>query len=142
MRYLVFIAVLLFSFNADAFEIRIEDKAVYDVAKADTPEKLEKGLMFVKDLPQNKGMWFDLRNYVKPAMWMKDTYISLDMLFVGCDFKIVDIYQNAEPFSLEKISSEQDFCYVIEINGGESAKHNLQIGDKVLIVVHHKTMLN
>lgn len=142
MRYLVFIAVLLFSFNADAFEIRIEDKAVYDVAKADTPEKLEKGLMFVKDLPQNKGMWFDLRNYVKPAMWMKDTYISLDMLFVGCDFKIVDIYQNAEPFSLEKISSERDFCYVIEINGGESAKHDLQIGDKVLIVVHHKTMLN
>lgn len=140
MRYLFVTVLFLFSFNAHAFEIRIADKVTYNVVKADTPEKLEKGLMFVKDLPENEGMWFDLRNYVKPAMWMKNTYISLDMLFVGCDFKINDIYQDAEPLSLKKIYSEHDFCYVVEINGGESEKHNIQIGDKISPVIKHKTM--
>ena len=140
MRYLIVFLALMFSLNTQAFEIRVADKMTYDVVKADTREKLERGLMFVKEMPENKGMWFDFRAYGKPDMWMKNTFIPLDMLFIGCDLKVKDIYENAEPLSLKRISTDEDFCYVVEVNGGESAKRGLQIGDKVSIIFKNKTM--
>lgn len=131
MRYILGFSLWLFSGLAWAQTLQVADKAQFEVEIAQTPEQLQRGLMFVKKLPENRGMFFDLRKYPKASMWMKNTYVPLDMLFVDCDFNVVDIYPNAKPQSLDKISSSQDFCYVVEILGGSSQKYNLLVGDKL-----------
>ncbi len=133
MRF--FIVLLLWvgwSFDLRADSLQIDGKVNYDVRVAQTPRELAKGLMFVRYLPENEGFFFDLRDYPKTAMWMKNTYIVLDMLFIGCDFSVVDIYEKAKPLSLQRIVSKRDFCYVLEINGGQVQKWNIDIGDKVI----------
>lgn len=65
-------------------------------------------------------------------MWMKNTYIPLDMLFIGCDWKVVDIYENAKPLSLRRIGSSKPFCYVLEINGGNVLAAGIATGDGVM----------
>ena len=131
MRYLLMIVFLGYVLPVSATEIRVGKNALYDVKVAQSKQDLVKGLMFVKHMPQNAGMWFDLRNYPNAAMWMKDTYISLDMLFVGCDFTVVDIKPKCKPMSLERITSDKPFCYVLEINGGEAHKKQIKVGDEV-----------
>lgn len=78
-------------------KIHIADKVSYTVKAAKTAEELRTGLMNVRNLSDNAGMLFDLRQYPGASMWMKNTYIPLDMLFIGCDWKVVDIYENAKP---------------------------------------------
>ncbi len=116
---------------AYAVELKVEDKVSYQVKVASSRYDKQKGLMFVKQMPLNQGMLFDFRKDENVAMWMKNTYIPLDMIFIDCNRMVSDIYQNAEPFSLKKITSELNFCYVLEINGGEVAKHHITIGDSV-----------
>lgn len=137
MKYLAFIACLFFAVKTMALELRIEDKAVYDVSLAVTNEEQKRGLMFVRKLEENRGMLFDFRRFRRGqiVMWMKNTYIPLDMVFINCDFEIVDIYENAKPMSLDLIRSNADCCYVLEINGGDAARKNIAVGDKVLYTV-------
>ncbi|MBQ7660220.1 MAG: DUF192 domain-containing protein [Alphaproteobacteria bacterium] len=108
---------------------------VYNVEVADTLKKLQKGLMFRNHLPSNQGMLFLFDNqHLQPvAMWMKNTYISLDMLFIGKNKTIVAIVQNTEPLSLKIISPTREYVSaVLELNAGEVKKHAIQVGDKVL----------
>lgn len=133
MRYILLLFLLLYALCGEAHTLKIADKAVFDVDVAQTSAELQRGLMFVKKLPENRGMFFDLRAYSGASMWMKNTYIPLDMLFVDCALYIVDIYPNAKPLSLNKISSSSDFCYVIEVLGGSARKYNLSVGDKVFL---------
>lgn len=133
MRYILGLFLLLYSVSAWAQTVQIADKAQFEIELAQTPEQLQRGLMFVKNLPESQGMFFDLRQYPKASMWMKNTYIPLDMLFVDCAFFIVDIYPNAQPLSLDKISSSKDFCYVLEILAGTAQRYNLLVGDKVFL---------
>lgn len=131
MRYLWLIVFLCYAGPVVAKEISIGKNATYEVMVAQTEKELRQGLMFVKKMPQNAGMWFDLREYPGAVMWMKDTYIPLDMLFIGCHFEVVDIKPNCKPLSLDKITTDKPFCYVLEINGGEVAKKQIKIGDEV-----------
>lgn len=133
MRYLSVIVFLFLVSNAFAEELKVADKATYQVKIVQTMEEKLKGLMFVKKLPENQGMLFDFRGYSSVAMWMKNTYISLDMLFIDCNFKVTDMHQNATPLSLEKISTDKPFCFVLEINGGQVLKQNISIGDKITV---------
>lgn len=131
----VFFLALGICGDLKALNLCVEDKFCYDVKVAVEKEELAKGLMFVKSMPQNKGMLFDFRKrqIKNVSMWMKNTFIYLDMLFIGCDGELKDIYKNAKPHSLELIESDTDFCYVLEINGGEADKRGLEIKDKVYI---------
>ncbi len=113
-------------------EIHIADKVSYTVKAAKTAEELRTGLMNVRSLSDNAGMLFDLRQYPGASMWMKNTYIPLDMLFIGCDWKVVDIYENAKPLSLRRIGSSKPFCYVLEINGGNASAAGIATGDGVM----------
>lgn len=131
MRYLWFVAFLCFAWPVMAKEISIGEHATYDVNMAVTDKELARGLMFVKKMPHNAGMWFDLRKYPEASMWMKDTYIPLDILFIGCHFVVVDIKPSCKPLSLDKITTDKPFCYVLEINGGEAQKNQIKIGDEV-----------
>lgn len=143
MKYLFLFLCLLGIAPVNAAELSIGDKAHYNVTIAVTPEELEKGLMFVRQLPDDEGKLFDLRGFrgKRTAMWMKNTYIALDMVFIGCDWTITDIYKNAQPMSLELIQSETDYCYVLEINGGQADLKKLSYGDKVLYPGENKAML-
>ncbi len=122
-------------FNVRAEELCIEDKVCYDVKVVKTMEEKAKGLMFVRSMPENDGMLFDFEgeDIKDVAMWMKNTFIYLDMVFIGCDKKIKDVYKNAKPHSLGHIRSSEDFCYILEINGGEFDKKGMKIGDDVII---------
>ena len=99
---------------------------------ATTDQERALGLMFRRSLPENAGMLF-LYDRAQPAtMWMKNTLIPLDMVFISADGKVHRIEENAEPFSTTLIPSEGPILGVLELNGGEAAKIGLKRGDKVL----------
>ena len=108
-----------------------EHRYRFDVWIADTEQRAEQGLMFVSDLPDSKGMVFPLDPPRVEAMWMKNTYIELDMLFVGTDGRVVKIIERARPLSLETLSSGQVVRAVVELKGGEAARLGLAVGDRV-----------
>lgn len=99
---------------------------------ATTPEQQEHGLMFRKHLKPDTGMLFLWPADQPVAMWMKNTLIPLDMLFVAHDGRIVKITANAVPEDLTPLSAGENVRAVIEIGGGEAAKQNIKTGDKVL----------
>lgn len=108
---------------------------VFEVEVARTPEARKKGLMFREYLDEDKGMLF---LYNKPEtlnMWMKNTGIPLDMVFISGDGKIQKIEEKTVPYSLETISSDYKVSAVLEINSGLSEMYNIQKGDTVLFEV-------
>jgi uncharacterized protein len=103
----------------------------FEVWVADTPARAEQGLMFVSDLPERFGMVFPLQPPRVETMWMKNTYIELDMLFIDTHGRITKIIARAAPLSLRTLSSEVPVAAVLELKGGEAAKLGLQSGDTV-----------
>jgi uncharacterized protein len=101
----------------------------FSVWVADTPERARQGLMFVSDLPESMGMVFPLAPPQVENMWMKNTYIELDMLFVGSDGRVTKIIERAHPMSLDRLSSDTKVAAVIELKGGVAAKLGLHTGD-------------
>lgn len=80
------------------------------------------GLMFVRDLPEMTGMLF---GYARPgmrSMWMKNTYIPLDILFIRADGSVSSIARHTEPHSLESIRAIEPVTYVLELNAGLTEK--------------------
>lgn len=100
------------------------------VENAVSPQELQKGLMNRKSLEEKHGMIFDLNGYEHIAMWMKDTLIPLDMIFVN-DGTIVWIYENAQPNSTNVIIPPVPANTVIELNAGDVKKYNIQNGNIV-----------
>ncbi len=133
MRYIFLLTFLFMTTNTNATTLKIEEKTSFDIVIAQTPQELQTGLMYRKKIAPTFGMLFDLRQYPNTCMWMKNTYIPLDMLFINCENNIVHIHKNAKPLSLEAISSPTPYCYVLEIAGGSSEKYNITNGDKITI---------
>jgi hypothetical protein len=98
---------------------------------ADTPARQEQGLMFVRDLPATEGMLFPEGSPQVAHFWMKNTYIPLDMVFVGKDGRIAKVIANARPFSLDVLSSDVPVIAVLEIRGGEAGELGIGVGDRV-----------
>ena len=136
MRYLWGFVLWALVCNANAAELKISDKAVFNVPVAQSAAERQRGLMFVRHLPEDGGMLFDFTSYKdrEISMWMKNTYIPLDMLFIGCNLRVVFVHKNAEPMSLKHIKSPVKFCYVLEIAGGTAEAKNILIGDEVTII--------
>jgi uncharacterized membrane protein (UPF0127 family) len=128
-----FITVLLVSSKATAREsqLSIANKLSLNIKIADNDSARMKGLMFVKNLPENEGMLFIMEDEAQVNMWMKNTYIPLDMIFVNSNKEIVSMAENTKPLSTEIISSKNKVKYVLEINGGLAKKSGLKIGDKI-----------
>ena len=101
------------------------------VEVANTPEDLKTGLMYRTNLGFNSGMIFNIYPVRPMTMWMKNTKIPLDMLFIGPDASIIMIKENAEPMSEEHIICKEPVRAVIEINAGQVKRHDIKIGDKV-----------
>jgi uncharacterized membrane protein (UPF0127 family) len=104
----------------------------FNVEVATTNPQRALGLMFRRTMAENAGMLF-LYDRPQPAsMWMKNTIIPLDMIFIAAGGKVHRIVSHAEPFSTDAISSEGDVVAVLELNAGQAAKIGLKLGDKVL----------
>ena len=95
---------------------------------ANTPPREEQGLMFVRELPPDRGMVFTGEQPRVWKMWMRNTYIPLDMLFVAVDGHVVKI-AHAIPHDDTTISSDVDVNGVIELQGGISEKLHVKVGD-------------
>ncbi len=91
-----------------------------------------RGLMFRKDMAHDRGMLFRYDGERPVAMWMKNTFIPLDMVFVGADGRIKRIAQNTTPLSLETIYSGAPVAAVIELNGGITRRLGIAPGDRVI----------
>jgi uncharacterized protein len=91
----------------------------------------EKGLMYRRFMPQDRGMLFDFKEEAPVAFWMKNTYIPLDMIFISRRGVVTNIVANAEPLSERLIPSGGPAYGVLEINGGVAARIGLKVGDRV-----------
>ena len=87
--------------------------------------------MFRKSLNLNRGMLFIFTNESKVNMWMKNTLISLDIIFISKDYKIVDIINNAKAMSKDILTSSVKAKYALEINAGLVKKLNIKIGNNI-----------
>lgn len=104
---------------------------VFAVELADTDEQRAKGLMFRRKLPEGQGMLFDFQREQNVAMWMKNTYISLDMLFIRGDGRIQRIAEDTTPLSTRIISSGGPVRAVLEVSAGTARKLGIAPGDRV-----------
>ena len=103
----------------------------FSVEFVETDADRAKGLMYRKELPKGRGMLFDFHREQDVAMWMQNTYISLDMLFIRGDGRILRIAENTEPLSTRIISSGGPVRAVLEVIGGTARKLGLAPGDRV-----------
>ncbi len=104
---------------------------VFSVEMAVTPEQRVQGLQNRRKLPLAAGMLFDFKNRAPVSMWMKNTYVSLDMVFIDEDGSVVRIAPNTRPLSLATIGSGGPVRAVLELNAGTTERLGLRPGDKV-----------
>ena len=125
---------VLSDYSAGALDfVRIDGsvKASITVEIADTPETQIKGLMGRKNLSTNKGMLFVFKRLKPREFWMKNTPISLDIIFIGADGCILNIAESATPMSERGYRSDGPVKYVVEVRAG-FAKH-FKIGSSTCI---------
>jgi uncharacterized membrane protein (UPF0127 family) len=104
---------------------------VFAVELATTPEEQAKGLMFRRSLPEGQGMLFDFHQEQPTSFWMKNTYISLDMIFIRADGRILRIAENTVPRSEALVPSGGPVRGVLEVIAGTSKKLGIAPGDRV-----------
>jgi hypothetical protein len=102
------------------------------VELAVTDDELSRGLMFRKELPEGRGMLFDFKEDRPIMMWMKNTPLPLDMIFIGSDGIITRIAENTTPFSERTIPSGRPARAVLEVIGGSTRRLGIAPGDKVI----------
>lgn len=128
-----------FNFTRDKIIIKkgAEEKR-YDVELAITGREQEHGLMYRKELAKDSGMLFIIDPEREMKMWMKNTYIPLDMLFIDKYGKIAYIEENTEPNSEKVISPGVKVKAVLEVAGGTAKRENIIIGDRIIYKAFEK----
>ena len=104
---------------------------VFTVEMATTEEEKTTGLMYRKELADGRGMLFDFSPEQEVSMWMKNTFISLDMIFIRADGRILRIAENTEPQSTKIIPSMGLAKGVLEVIAGTAKKYGIAPGDRV-----------
>jgi uncharacterized membrane protein (UPF0127 family) len=104
---------------------------VFSVELAVTDEERQRGLMFRRSVPEFYGMLFDFKHDQPVAMWMKNTYVSLDMIFIQSDGRIRSIAENTETESEKIIPSGGPVRAVLEVAAGTARKLGIEAGDRV-----------
>ena len=106
-------------------------KAVIDIEIADTDYDRQLGLMKRVSMEEKQGMLFIFPDDATQSFWMRNTLISLDMLFINSNKAIVTIHKNTKILSDQSYPSTAPARYVLEVIGGFTNKHNIQVGDKI-----------
>ncbi len=119
---------------AELHPLEIVTKAgvqVFSVEEAKTDEERERGLMFRTSLPEGQGMIFDFSPEQNVSMWMKNTLIPLDMIFIRADGRILRIAENTKIQSEDIIPSGGPVRAVVEVIAGTAKKYGIAPGDRV-----------
>ena len=122
------------AFAVDLQPLEIVSKTgvhTFAVEMAATPEEQAKGLMFRRELPEGQGMLFDFHQEQPASFWMKNTYISLDMIFIRGDGQILRIAENTVPLSETIVPSGGAVRAVLEVIAGTARKLGIESGDRV-----------
>jgi hypothetical protein len=104
---------------------------VFEVEMAVTPEEQETGLMYRRELPDGKGMLFDMGEERPAVFWMKNTYVSLDIIFIRGNGSIARIAENTTPLSEARIYSGAPVRGVLEVVAGTAKRYGIAPGDRV-----------
>lgn len=104
----------------------------FDVEVAKTDADRAMGLMHRKALPVRSGMLFLFPGLRRPAFWMKETLIPLDMIFIGPDARVSEIHKSAQPGDLTPVSPAAPVAAVLEIGGGLADRWGVLPGDRIL----------
>lgn len=127
-------AQMLQRFETDQLAIRTADGTVHEftVELATTPKQWAQGLMYRRELAADHGMLFLYERRADHGMWMKNTYISLDMLFIRSDGTVVHVAERTVPESRRSISAGQRVQAVLELRGGTADRLGIGEGARVL----------
>ena len=130
---LAFLAQLSFAQLATApLSIKTDEAShAFTVEIADTPEAITQGMMFRESMAPDAGMLFDFGEVRQASMWMKNTLISLDILFIDADGQVIAIARNAVPGSTRSLGPGVPVRAVLEIPGGRAKELGIQPGDTV-----------
>ena len=122
-------------FDRDTLVIVSSDPACYhfDVFLALDYAQQRRGLMFVRELPETTGMLFVYEQSDYRSMWMKNTFIPLDIVFVRTDGTIANIVKNTEPQSLKSIASAEPVQFVLELNAGVTDKFGIDENSRLIL---------
>jgi uncharacterized membrane protein (UPF0127 family) len=121
-------------FDRDTLIIESDDglQHEFDIYLATSHEQQRRGLMFVREMPASTGMLFVYEDTDYHSMWMKNTYISLDLVFARIDGTVSSVIHEAQPLSTTSRASIEPVNYVLELNAGTARR--LNIGNKSRIV--------
>lgn len=121
------------TFKEDTLKIKSGTKTHrFTIEVAQTPEQLELGLMYRTEMAANHGMLFLMGKEEPIYMWMKNTVLSLDMLFIDSHGRIIRVTPGAKPYSTNAIDSGSPASAVLELPGGTAKKLGIREGDQVL----------
>ena len=128
-----FFLISFYTFSNEKIEVSIYNKNItFNVEVAKTIEERRTGLMYRKKLLNNEGMLFIFPREKIIQLWMKNTYIPLDVIFISENKVIVDLKKNMEKLSETIVKSKVKSRYALEFNAGLINKLDIEIGDKVL----------
>jgi uncharacterized membrane protein (UPF0127 family) len=139
VRILAFVAILL-ALSSGALAQALEPLAIvkasgerhaFQVEVARTDADRAQGLMYRRSMAQDHGMLFDFGRVEPVSMWMQNTYLPLDMLFIRRDGTIARIAADTEPLSTRTIASGEPVLAVLELNAGVAARLGVKAGDRV-----------
>jgi uncharacterized membrane protein (UPF0127 family) len=108
------------------------DSLQFDVYVARSPEQQRQGLMFVRQMPETTGMLFIYRGEDIRSMWMRNTYIPLDMVFARADGSVINVITNTVPQTLHSNKSTQPARYVLELNAGTTRRLGIGTRSRLL----------
>ena len=133
-------AVAILAFAAVAYAQTLESLTIvtangqrqnFKVEVARNDADRAQGLMYRRAMPADQGMLFDFAKVAPVSMWMQNTYLPLDMLFVRPDGTIARVAANTEPLSTRTIASGEPVLAVLELNAGTAAKQGIKPGDRI-----------
>jgi uncharacterized membrane protein (UPF0127 family) len=137
--FLVLVLLLLAAVSAAALETFATSELTiatsggprkFTIELALSDAQMEQGLMFRRSLAPDAGMLFDFKVPTNVTMWMKNTLIPLDMLFLDAHGRIFDIHERAVPMSTDIIAAKGPARYVVELNGGTASRLGIKPGDQ------------
>lgn len=102
-----------------------------EIEVADDYAEREQGLIYRDTMAENSGMLFLMEAEEPQSFWMKNTIISLDIMYADSDRRIVSIHRNCKPYSLDQITSAKPAMFVVEVNAGYTSKHGIKAGDLI-----------
>lgn len=141
LRFICFIILFVSTYPAVASSFSkaqgalVTSDACYDLSLevANTPAQRAQGLMFRATVPEGTGMLLDYGHTQHVTLWMKNTFVPLDMLFIDASGLIRHIHTGAVPHALEHISSRYPVRYALELNAGFVSKHGIEQADRFMM---------